>query len=92
MMNKSELVSQIAEKTKLTRSQSAGAVDAALDAIVEALKKGEEVRLVGFGTFEVVRRAPGVGRNLKTGEQIRIPESKAPKFRAGQALKEVING
>jgi DNA-binding protein HU-beta len=91
-MNKSELVNQVAEQTKLTRAQAAEAVDAALEAIVGALKQGEEVRLVGFGTFAVVTRAAGVGRNLRTGEQIKIPESKTPKFRAGQALKDSING
>jgi DNA-binding protein HU-beta len=91
-MNKSELVNQVSEQTKLTRAQAAEAVDAALGAIVGALKSGDEVRLVGFGTFAVVTRAAGVGRNLRTGEQIKIPESKTPKFRAGQALKDSING
>jgi DNA-binding protein HU-beta len=90
-MNKSELVSEVAEQTSLTRAQAASAVDAALGAITAALKRGDKVRLVGFGTFAVVKRAAGVGRNLRTGEQIKIPESKAAKFQAGQALKEAVN-
>jgi DNA-binding protein HU-beta len=90
-MNKSELVNQVAEQAKLSKAQASSAVDAAFDAIVGALKSGDDVRLVGFGTFAVAKRAAGVGRNLRTGEQIRIPESKTPKFRAGQALKDAIN-
>jgi DNA-binding protein HU-beta len=90
-MNKSELVSEVAEQTRLTRAQAASAVDAALGAITAALTRGDKVRLVGFGTFAVVKRAAGVGRNLRTGEQIKIPESKTAKFQAGQALKEAVN-
>jgi DNA-binding protein HU-beta len=67
-------------------------VEAAINSIVETLKQGEDVRLVGFGTFQVVKRAAGVGRNLRTGEAIKIPESRTPKFRAGQVLKDAING
>jgi DNA-binding protein HU-beta len=91
-MNKSDLIATVAEKAGLTRSQAAGAVEGAIDAIVECLKKGDEVRLVGFGTFQVVKRAAGVGRNLRTGETIKIPASKSPKFKAGQVLKDAING
>jgi DNA-binding protein HU-beta len=90
-MNKSELVNEVAEQTRLTRAQAASAVEAALGAITAALKRGDKVRLVGFGTFAVVKRAAGVGRNLRTGEQIKIPESKTAKFQAGQALKEAVN-
>lgn len=91
-MNKSDLIAAVAERAGLSRSQSSAAVEAALDAIVDTLKKGGDVRLVGFGTFQVVNRAAGVGRNLRTGEAIKIPASKAPKFKAGQVLKDAING
>jgi DNA-binding protein HU-beta len=91
-MNKSDLIATVAEKAGLTRAQASGAVEGAIEAIVESLKKGDEVRLVGFGTFQVVNRAAGVGRNLRTGETIKIPASKSPKFKAGQVLKDAING
>ena len=67
------------------------AVEGVLGAITEALKKGEQVRLVGFGTFHVSKRAKSIGRNPRTGEQITIPASKQPKFKAGKGLKDVIN-
>jgi DNA-binding protein HU-beta len=91
-MNKSDLIGKVAESAGLSRQDAAKAVEAAIDSIVETLKRGEDVRLVGFGTFQVVKRAAGVGRNLRTGEAIKIPESKTPKFRAGQVLKDAING
>jgi DNA-binding protein HU-beta len=90
-MNKSDLISEVAETSGLTKLDAAKAVDATFDAVIAALKKGDEVRLVGFGTFAVVKRAAGVGRNLRTGETIKIPESKTPKFKAGQALKDAVN-
>ena len=90
-MNKSELVGEVAAQAHLTRAQAAGAIDAALEAITAALKRGDKVRLVGFGSFAVVTRAAGVGRNLRTGQQIRIPASKTAKFQAGQALKDAVN-
>ncbi|WP_309388211.1 HU family DNA-binding protein [Chelatococcus sambhunathii] len=91
-MNKSDLISEVADKSGLTKLDAAKAVDATFDAVIAALKKGDEVRLVGFGTFQVVKRAAGVGRNLRTGETIKIPASKTPKFKAGQALKDAVNG
>ena len=90
-MNKSDLIAEVAETSGLSKLDAAKAVDATFDAVIAALKKGEEVRLVGFGTFAVVKRAAGVGRNLRTGEQIRIPPSKTAKIQAGQALKEAVN-
>jgi DNA-binding protein HU-beta len=91
-MNKSDLIASVAEKAGLSRAQASGAVEAAIESIVTSLKKGDDVRLVGFGTFQVVKRAAGVGRNLRTGETIKIPASKSPKFKAGQVLKNAING
>lgn len=91
-MNKSDLIAAVAEKSGLSRAQASAAVEATIDTIVENLKKGTDVRLVGFGTFQVVQRAAGVGRNLRTGETIKIPATKAPKFKAGQVLKSAING
>ncbi len=90
-MNKSDLIAAVADKAGLSKVQASAAVEAAIDSIVDKLKQGEEVRLVGFGTFEVVQRAAGVGRNLRTGQAIKIPASKSPKFRAGQVLKDAIN-
>ena len=91
-MNKAELVAAVAERAGLSRSQASAAVEATIESIVDTLKNGADVRLVGFGTFQVVKRAGGVGRNLRTGEAIRIPASRTPKFRAGQVLKDAING
>jgi DNA-binding protein HU-beta len=91
-MNKSELIGAVADKSGLSRSQAAAAVEATIDCIVENLKQGVDVRLVGFGTFQVVERAAGVGRNLRTGETIKIPATRSPKFKAGQVLKDAISG
>ena len=91
-MNKGELVSAVAEKAGLTKTQASEAIDAAIDAITGALKKGDEVKLVGFGTFAVADRAAGTARNPRTGETIPVPASKAPKFKAGAALKDAVNG
>ena len=90
-MNKSDLIAAVAGKAGLSRSQASAAVEATIDSIVDTLINGADVRLVGFGTFQVVRRAAGVGRNLRTGQAIKIPPSKTPKFRAGQVLKDAIN-
>jgi DNA-binding protein HU-beta len=90
-MNKSDLIAAVADKSGLSKAEATKAVEATIDSIVDTLKAGADVRLVGFGTFEVVKRAAGVGRNLRTGEAIKIPESKTPKFRAGQVLKDAIN-
>lgn len=91
-MNKTELVAAVAERTGLSRGQAGDALDAALDAITAALAKGEEVKLVGFGTFAVADRAAGEARNPRTGEKVAVPASKAPKFKAGVGLKDAVNG
>ena len=90
-MNKNDLVGVVSTKTGLSRSDATKAVDGVFDAITGSLKKGDEVRLVGFGTFVVARRAASEGRNPRTGEKIKIPASKQPKFRAGKGLKDAIN-
>ena len=86
-MNKTELVAAIAEKTGLTKKDAEGAVKAFTDTVAEQLKAGDKIQLVGFGTFEVAERAARTGKNPQTGEAINIPASKAPKFKAGKALK-----
>ncbi len=90
-MNKSELVSAIAEKASLKKSDAEKAVKAFTEVVAEELKKGEKVQLVGFGTFEVLERPAREGRNPRTGETMKIDASKAPKFKAGKALKDSIN-
>ena len=91
-MNKTELVAAIAEKTELSRKDAEKALKAFTDVVAEELKKGEKIQLVGFGTFEVSERAAREGRNPQSGETIVIPASKAPKFKAGKALKDLVNG
>ncbi|HVN71991.1 MAG TPA: HU family DNA-binding protein [Desulfomonilia bacterium] len=90
-MTKSELVDAIAKKTGKSKVSSATVVDAILDAIKAALKKGEKVTLVGFGTFEVAKRAAREGINPRTQKKIKIKASKVPRFKAGKALKETVN-
>ena len=90
-MNKNDLISAVADSSGLTRSDATKAVEGVFDAITGALKKGDEVRLVGFGTFVVTTRKAGTGRNPRTGEEIKIPASKQPKFRAGKQLKDAVN-
>ena len=90
-MNKAELVAAIAAKTELSKKDSEKALKAFLDVVAEELKKGEKVQLVGFGTFEVAKRAAREGRNPQTGKSMKIAASKAPKFKAGKALKDVVN-
>ena len=90
-MNKTELVAAIAEKAGLSKKDAEGAVKAFTDTVAEQLKAGEKIQLVGFGTFEVAERAARTGKNPQTGEAIKIPASKAPKFKAGKALKYVFN-
>ena len=90
-MSKTELVAAIAEKTGLTKKDSEAAVNAFIGTITEQLKKGEKVQLIGFGTFEVSERAARTGRNPQTGADMTIAASKAPKFKAGKALKELLN-
>ena len=89
-MNKTELISAIAEKSGLSKKDSEKALGATIDAIVDTLKKGDKVQLVGFGNFEVKCRAARTGRNPKTKEAITIPASKLPQFKAGKAFKEAI--
>lgn len=89
-MNKAELVSVIAEKTDMTKKDAEKALNAVLSAIEEALKKGDKVQLVGFGTFEVKERAARKGRNPQTGQEIEIPASKVPVFKPGKLLKEML--
>ncbi len=90
-MNKQELVSEVAKKADLPKTKAQAAVEAIFDTIKTTLKKGGEVRLVGFGTFAVAKRAATQGRNPRTGEKINIPASKQPKFKAGKELKEAVN-
>ncbi len=90
-MNKNDLVSKVAETADISKQKAASAVDAVIEAIKGSLKKGEDVRLVGFGTFSVSKRAATTGRNPRTGEPIKIPASKQPKFKAGKDLKEAVN-
>ena len=90
-MNKTELVSAMAEKSDLSKKDAEKALKAFIDVVTEELKKGEKVTLVGFGTFEVSERAERTGRNPQTGAEMKIAASKAPKFKAGKALKDAIN-
>ena len=90
-MNKAELIAKIAEESKLTKKAAEAALDAFVVSVEGALKKGEKVQLVGFGTFEVRERAARKGRNPQTKAEIKIPASKAPVFKAGKALKELVN-
>lgn len=90
-MSKTELVAAIAEKTGLTKKDSEAAVNAFIGTVTEQLKKGEKVQLIGFGTFEVSERAARTGRNPQTGAEMTIAASKAPKFKAGKALKDSLN-
>lgn len=90
-MNKTELVAEIAKNTGLTKVDSDRAVEAFLNAVAATLKKGDEVRLVGFGTFSVTKREATEGRNPRTGETIKIAACKQPKFKAGKALKDALN-
>ena len=90
-MNKGELIAKIAEESKLTKKAAEAALDAFVASVEEALKKGQKVQLVGFGTFEVRQRAARKGRNPQTKAEIKIPASKAPVFKAGKALKETVN-
>ena len=90
-MNKSELISSIAETADLTKADAGRALDATISAITGSLKSDQPVTLIGFGTFEVRDRAARTGRNPRTGEEIQIKASKNPAFKAGKALKEAVN-
>ena len=90
MTNKNDLVTAVANSTGLSKTDAGKAVDGVFDAITAALKGGEEVRLVGFGTFSVSSRAASEGRNPRTGQKINIPASKQPKFKAGKVLRDSV--
>ena len=90
-MNKTELVAAMADKTGLSKKDAEAALSAFVSVVADELKKGEKVQLVGFGTFEVSERAEREGRNPQTGETMKIAACKAPKFKAGKALKDAIN-
>lgn len=91
-VNKVELVDAVSASSGLSKSDAGKAVDAVFDSIAAELKQGSEVRLVGFGTFLVTKRAASEGRNPRTGEPVHIPASNQPKFRAGKGLKDTVNG
>jgi DNA-binding protein HU-beta len=91
-MNKAELVSAIAEKAGMGKAQAGEALDATIAVITEALKRGEEVKIVGFGSFGVAARAGGEARNPRTGAKVQVPASRAARFKAGQGLKDALNG
>ena len=90
-MNKNDLVAAVSGSAGLSKADAAKAVDSVFDSITDSLKGGNEVRLVGFGTFSVANRKASVGRNPRTGEKIQIPASRQPKFKAGKALKDAVN-
>ena len=90
-MNKTELVAAIAEKTDLSKADSERALKAFIETVEGALKKGDKVQLVGFGTFEVKKRPARTGHNPRTGKTLKIKASKAPKFKAGKAFKDAVN-
>jgi len=90
-VNKNELVAHVADAAGLSKTDATKAVDAVFDGIADAMKKGDEVRLVGFGTFAVAERGASEGRNPRTGEKITIPASKQPKFKPGKNLKDNLN-
>ena len=90
-MNKSELVAAMSERAELSKKDAEKALKAFIDVVTEELVKGEKIQLVGFGTFEVAERAAREVKNPQTGKKIKIAASKAPKFKAGKALKDVVN-
>lgn len=90
-MNKTELINVVAEAADLNKAAAQRAVDAFIDAVKDALQGGEQVTIVGFGTFQVRKREARVGRNPRTKEEIEIPESNVPTFKAGKALKDAVN-
>ena len=90
-MNKTELIAAVAEKAEISKKDSEKALKAFIDVVTDELKAGGKIQLVGFGTFEVSERAAREGRNPQTGETMKIEASKAPKFKAGKALKDLVN-
>ncbi|WP_425342120.1 HU family DNA-binding protein [Jiella mangrovi] len=91
LMNKNDLVSAVAEHAELSKQQAGSAVDAVFEAIETAMAKGDDVRLVGFGTFSVSHRAASKGRNPSTGAEVDIPARNVPKFAPGKGLKDAVN-
>lgn len=89
-MNKTELIAAIAEQAGLSKKDAEAALNAFTDIVGKTLKKGDKIQLVGFGTFEVSKRSARTGRNPQTGDTIKIKASKAPKFKAGKALKDLV--
>ena len=90
-MNKSELIDAIADSADISKAAAGRAVDAVVDSVTGALKKGDQVTLIGFGTFSVKERAARTGRNPQTGAEIQIAAAKIPSFKAGKALKDAVN-
>ena len=90
-MNKNDLVASVADSADMSKVDAGKAVEAVFDSITGSLKGGDDVRLVGFGTFSVANRKASEGRNPRTGEKIQIPASKQPKFKAGKGLKDAVN-
>ena len=90
-MNKTELIAAVAEKAELSKKDAEAAITAMVDAITEALSQEEKVQLVGFGSFEVKKRAARIGRNPKTKEEIEIPATRVPVFKAGKVLKDAVS-
>lgn len=91
-MNKNDIINAIAEQTEISKVKAAEVLDAFINTVTKALKKKEEVKLIGFGTFAVSKRKATKGHNPRTGEEIKIAASLQPKFKAGKTLKDVING
>ena len=89
-MNKTDLINAVSDKADLTKKEAGAAVDAVFESIQSSLQKGEKVQLIGFGNFEVRDRAARKGRNPQSGEEIEIPASKVPAFKAGKALKDAV--
>lgn len=90
-MNKTDLINVMADEAEISKKEAEAALKAFVEAVTKALVKGDKVQLVGFGTFEVSKRSAREGRNPKTGETMKIAACKAPKFKAGKALKDVVN-
>nr|WGD80675.1 non-specific DNA-binding protein Hbs [Bacillus subtilis] len=91
-MNKTELINAVAEASELSKKDATKAVDSVFDTILDALKNGDKIQLIGFGNFEVRERSARKGRNPQTGEEIEIPASKVPAFKTGKALKDAVAG
>ncbi len=90
-MNKSELIDAIAESADISKAAAGRAIDAVVESVTDALKKGDQVTLIGFGTFSVKERAARTGRNPQTGAEIQIAAAKIPSFKAGKGLKDAVN-